>query len=1262
MSLELNLRFPEPRHIFITLDRQSAGGPLDFAAQITAKDREEIRWYLETYANQYTTDVDDAEARRIEAKLPEWGTALFDATFHDRVARHLFSLFQDTTDQDRLLTISAKHPEVLSLPWELLRDPKGVYLFNESISIRRRVTEATGRRAFDPKVKPRLRLLFVTSRPSDAGFIDPRSEPQAVMDAVEQHAPGRIEVEFLRPATFRNLAERLENKSLPTVDVIHFDGHGAFDTKGSFGDRTPNTGYLLFERESGLKQLVSPEFWHEKIGNYGVSIVVLSACQSAAISDSEEGDEAKEPMGSIAYGLTALGVPAVLAMTHSLLVETAGHLFGKFYRHLAEGKGIGVALDDARNYLMHNPEKYQVRRRTEWVQLTLQDWFLPALYQAGKDVPLLDARTKVAPADLADVGSEASHPVAAGGNTGLSSELPELQKAGFFGRQRELWDIERWFVAGTRRISITGFGGQGKTYLAAEAGRWLRRTGMFERVAFVSYAAFQGVDVLGYAVATLRTALDESLTDADGVAAALKQTPTLVILDNLENMAPAPLAELLSVAKTWSECGESRVLLTSGTPDFHHADYPLAGSLKHRGLMLAGLGEQDALSYFQSLMTLPPKPKFPPPERDALLELFRLVSFHPLSIHQLEVQLKTRRVAELGERLESLLAEGGDDKNQSLRASLQVSVDRLDAESRQCLPRLGVFQGGAMEKMLLAITEIPEVQWPAMRWRLQAAALIEVESLEGVLYLKFHPSLAPLLWSQLPQPEQDALSARHRQWYYRFSTALRLGDNKLPHHFRAIAGRELPNLMYAVHGALAAANEWAADFTVNVGSFLNVFGLNRDYRALTELAAALEPETGSRASYLYHFSLGVQLLANGRIQQAEAVFREVLVGLGASPSYKRCATLLKLGECYRSLGHLDLAEKSYREVFAAVDTLEQSAEVKLLRGASHLALGNVMTDMARYAEAQAAYETALAVAEELEDFREIGLTNAQLGTLALSQGDLPEAARRYGEAVSLFHRLNEPMREAMYGHQLGIVFEEAGQSEAAEKAYRDSARIAEALEEFTGAAHSWNQLARLSEDAGKLQAAESWYRKALDGYRIGGAGANLSKTLSNLAYLLQNRSGRLAEARQLAEESLAIKKTLDPSAAQIWHIYSVLARIADKENNPAQARDYRRRERAAYTNVLGNHELQRYTKLIDAVHASINGNLAAQHAVSREQEVMHQAGGQWVGLPQAIDHLLAGERDADVLTANLDALPSLIVEAILEGIKEPRRPRSPARH
>jgi tetratricopeptide (TPR) repeat protein len=1277
-NLELNLRFPDPSHLVVTLDRRSAG-PLDFAAHITAKDREEIRWYLETYAAHYTTDVDDAEARRIEGKLPEWGTSLFDASFHDRAAQRLFGKFQDTTDRGRLLTISAEYSAILSLPWELACDPQGNYLFNENprISIRRRVTEAAGRSAFDRQAKSRLRLLFVTSRPSDAGFMDSRAEAQAVLAAVEQHAPGRIEFEFLRPATFRNLAERLADKSLPTVDVIHFDGHGAFDTEGSFGDRTPNTGYLLFERESGLTQFVSPEFWHKKIGDIEIPLVILSACQSAAISGSEEGDEAGEPMGSVAYGLTALGVPAVLAMTHSLLVETAGQLFGKFYRHLAEGKDIGAALDNARHYLMRNPQKHEVQRGTERVRLAVQDWFLPALYQAGQDVPLLDANARVAPDGLVDVESEGPHSVSAEGNTSLSSELPELQEAGFFGRQRELWDTERWFVAGARRISITGFGGQGKTYLAAEAGRWLRRTGMFERVALVSYAAFQGVDAVGYAVAMLGTVLGESLTDANAATAALMQTPTLVILDNLEDLAPAPLAELLSVAKTWSECCASRLLLTSRMPNFHHADYAFPGNLEHRGLALAGLGQDDALNYFQSLMKLPPKPKVSPPDRDALLKLFEMVSFHPLSIHLLAVQLKTRRVAELGKRLESLLAEGGDDKNQNLRASLQLSLDRLDAESRQWLLRLGIFQGGAFEPELLAITQILETKWHVLREQLQATALIEVKPfvVEGISlppYLKFHPSLSPLLWSQLTQPQMDALNSAHRQRYFEMLAGLYALDRKNPHRARSIALQELPNLLHATNGALdeVLGELWQAEFVERMSYFLRAFGLNREAAALVERAMR-QADSGSlkistpdarlnrflnqsqsEQRFLLRSNRGEQLLASGRSREAEAVFRELLERLPDLPGYERCVTLLRLGHALVDQGRPNLAEKSYREALTEADRLEQSDVVKRMRGGIQNSLGEALRLMGRYAEARTAYENSLVDKRAAGDLRGQAVTNGELGRLAQEQGNLLDAAQRLRQALSFFQQLkNEPDMEALILERLGVVLLKDRQWDEAEKHYREAARIADAQGNLVRAADIWNELARVSHIAGKPQAAEAWLRKALAVERECGHLPGLSRTLISLADVLQRQSKRLPEARQLAERALAIKQSLDPNATEIWKSYTILAEIADKQNNPAQAREYRRQARKAWSNFPGSRSvLQQQASLMRDVIITVD-----QPQQRPQLEVglaaLEQNGNANL-LVAAIRRILDGERDAEALCATLGVAESMIVETILLGIKD----------
>jgi hypothetical protein len=75
--------------------------------------------------------------------------------------------------------------------------------------------------------------------------------------------------------------------------------------------------------------------------------------------------------------------------------------------------------------------------------------------------------------------------------------------------------------------------------------------------------------------------------------------------------------------------------------------------------------------------------------------------------------------------------------------------------------------------------------------------------------------------------------------------------------------------------------------------------------------------------------------------------------------------------------------------------------------------------------------------------------------------------------------------------------------------------------------------------------------------------AGEARTLYNLSILLTERPGRLAEARSLAERSLALGQNLDHAAAEIWKTYNLLAKIADREGRPDAARDHRRRARAA---------------------------------------------------------------------------------------------------
>ncbi|NEO83596.1 MAG: CHAT domain-containing protein [Spirulina sp. SIO3F2] len=880
----------------IVQSRTGTTKPLSFQNPIASQDLQDIRWYLETYSASYTTDVDDQRAERIEKKLPEWGTALFTATLGQFPAQAAFGQFYAQKQPGRVFTIGASHPDILALPWELLHIPDGNFLFhsNPRISIRRQFNVTGGFNLVEFEPKAAVRILFVVSRPKDAGFIDPRSDAQAVLDALAKEGEGKVAVEFLRPATLSALVDRLEDDRQPPIDIIHFDGHGVYDPDGrlfqearasdglSLTRSTPaeaaNMGYLLFEDDKGGRALISAEKLASMLNEQNVGLIVLSACQSAMVGTAENKAEDKENttdetpesgvMGSVAARLTHSGIPAVLAMTHSVLVATTRELFGQFYRGLARGQGMGEALDNARRQLYLHPERgTRVRGQHQEITLRLQDWFLPALYQAGADTPLLTKATPTMP-----------EPATQWGN------LPELQEAGFWGRSRELWLIERAFAHKTRRLTISGFGGQGKTYLALEAGRWLHRTGMFGRVCLVDYSQYQGQDPVSYAVSVLSTVLEQSFVDAAAVIQALSTAaPVLLILDNLEALETEPQRALLDAAKVWSETGATRVLLTTRQPDFKHPDYPIEGSLHHQRLQLQGLGTEqypdDALAYFQALMQLPPEPRVPQPQRGPLVKLFSLVDFHPLSIGLLARQLKERRIAEVGQRLAKLLLEGAEQN--PLVASLMLSLDRVDDGVRRWLPRLGVFEGGAMEASVLRILNIAETDWLPIRTQLETTGLIQAEHFSGFStpYLKFHPTLAPALWPQCTTEDKNILHAHH-QWYYQFCCFLCVEGRKKTQVVNAITRLELPNLMQAVNQAIAANDSNAVAFVTSFKKILHSFGLSQDAAALTDKLTRLqEDEVGSYNWFLARINQGEALQADRRVAEALVVFTEVLIPL-----------------------------------------------------------------------------------------------------------------------------------------------------------------------------------------------------------------------------------------------------------------------------------------------------------------------------------------------------------------------------------------------
>jgi tetratricopeptide (TPR) repeat protein len=830
-----------------------------------------------------------------------------------------------------------------------------------------------------------------------------------------------------------------------------------------------------------------------------------------------------------------------------------------------------------------------------------------------------------------------------------------MAEEGFFGRSRELWQIERAFVQGTRRITIAGFGGQGKTYLAVEAGRWLSQTGMFDTVCFVDYAAFQGMDAVSTAVSEIGCILEQSFIDAAAVTTALPGRRTLIILDNLESLAAETLQELLTVAKEWSQVGATRLLLTTRDGGLSHADYPAANSRLHQLLSLSGLGNErhpeDALRYFQGLMKLPPVPKWDLPERAALIELFKLVDFHPLSIKLVAYQLKERRVGDLARSLEQLLAaEPQGDKQRCLVASLNLSLERLDADLLELLPRLGVFQGGAFEFQILDVLQFAPEQWQKLKTALLRTGLVQVEEI-GMPFLRFHPTLAPVLWGRLTAEEQGELRLRHQQKYYAFVTYLYQLDSENPKAARIVVRKELANLLWAVNGTLDDQSENAVDFVDSMNRFLYVFGLKRDRTFLTERLNQVVEEVGSRSWYLVRSNQAEQLYDDGQYQTAADLFAEILQKLvDPEPSFDRVTTLIFFGKCLGSLGQLLIAAQSLDDALKFSEQLESSDDVKKQRAAIYTELGDVLKDLGKYDQAKQAYENSLIIMKEIDDREGVAVVEIQLGTLGMLQGDLTTAIDRYQSALATFQQLQEPAMEAVAWHQLGMVYGKGQNWDAADRAYRESARIEEEQGNISGVANTYGQLAILNKTMNKLSQAEQWSRKALDRFRAVGDKLGESKVLNNLANLLANQSNRLPEAHQLATDALAIMQTLDPAAAEIWNTYNILAEIATVQNEPDKAKEYRQLARTTKAAFAGTQfELQQHAPLIELVVAAV-GDAAAREQL--EPELVQRVENGWGQLVAAIRRVLAGEREVEALWDDLDLDDSMIIAAVLRGVSE----------
>jgi len=1245
-----------------------AGGGL-LTDPLTTPERADLRWYLEEYW-QWPFAEFLTRGKQVEQLLPTVGKRFYATLTSTVETDRIVQAWCQKVDLPRQVSIVGDVPRALSLPWELLHDAQGFLALRtrNPVAIVRQLPQSESS-TYLASFKPPLRILLVTARPDDAGFVDPRTIARELVGALaSQVQAGAVVLEHLRPPTFRALQERLSQD--PPVHVLHFDGHGAFD-------QASGKGILAFEHDDGRLHPVSAEDLRQVLQDSGVQLAVLTACQSAL-------GAADDAFSSVATQLIAGGVHAVIAMSASVLVVTAAVYAEAFYRELAGGATVPVAQERARQALHAKPERHVLRRgpADEGQPVQLRDWWLPHFYQQrplhlqpeGKP-PARPKKQRAAPPAL------------------LNADMPAPPRYRFSGRALELQRLERWLLQG-RLAVIHGFGGMGKTALAREAAAWWTQTGLFAGACFVPFE--QGgstvtlLSALGHYLGLAEAGYDphDRLGALAQLEPVLRQRRTLLIADNLETIMPkgeAVLAEdkrrqLWDTLLALSAAGTGVILTTR---DVAFGDGRLAPGDRVAFLELDGLHPDDAYELAGRLLRALDIDRARAPYA-ALREFLALLDHQPLAIQLVLPLLRNLSLHRLRAEFADLLPQFTDDtetgRNRSLLASLEYSLRRLTGEQRALLPRLAPFEGGASQDDLLAIAEIPAEAWASLRQALEQAALVSVERVHEdvtVPFLHFHPVLAPFL-RRLPGADDPVLQDRFARRYYAAANYYYREDNRRPHCVRAVVQRELPNLRRALSLLLAAdGRDAAADMAKSMAMFLQYFGLGQETDAMQRRVEAMIRAPGvpaasalTEAERLHESAQAERELDQGRTDAARARLERLLGRVEAGPkgagygrgSFAHCMVLTRLGCTNQLSGRPRLAERQLREALAIIDALlaqtPDDVDRQRHRAVVLTDLGDAYRDQGKYAEARHAYEEDLQLSHRLGDKRGAGVTSGQLGMLALAEGDFPAARTLYRQALMLFQGLQEPAMEAVAWHQLGMVAQEEKKWPEAERCYRQSVAIKERVGDRHGAATTYHQLGTVAQLADEPERADRWYNRALDLFRqVQPNSADVAGALNNLAGLLADEvhagragRGRLSEARRHAEQALAIWTSLDSS--DIWKTWNILAQIAGMEGRQELVRKYRARERETFAAFAGNsHEFdRRFGDLILPLAAAAASNEKARTMIQRDLPHMEAAG--W-HIQSAAERIFAGERDWEALVEDLDRTSALLVRRVLDVLARP---------
>ena len=433
---------------------------------------------------------------------------------------------------------------VLRAPFELLAAPDGGFLAADALA-RFCVARRLGPVRDQPKLDGfRLGLAFMASAPRGQQELDFEAEEAAILAAVGET---RLDLTVEDTGDPEQLARRLAD--LGGLPVVHLSCHGLNNYQARPGES--GVPVLAMEDDEGGPRLTTAADLAGLLTT-PPRLLFVSACLTATGADASghlpPGNGNKGGPGgsgglvahSLATGLVAAGIPAVIGWDGSVIDQSATLFAERLYKALAGRADLAVAMGDARRVLLDCDDP-----------VLRADWHLARLWLGPAGGGSLVAGTR----------RRSMVPAAHGTKMFLDrkQQVPVAAAAMFVGRRPELQHALRALRAGERAgVLLHGQGRLGKSSLAARITD--RSPDYATAVVFGDYSPLAVLDAIAAAVRTnpaardliesrlpevrqrpqaIETVLVDLLTGPCAQAGENGQRPLLLVIDDLEQILVA---------------------------------------------------------------------------------------------------------------------------------------------------------------------------------------------------------------------------------------------------------------------------------------------------------------------------------------------------------------------------------------------------------------------------------------------------------------------------------------------------------------------------------------------------------------------------------------------------------------------------------------------------------------------------------------------------------------------------------------------------